>query len=91
MGGKKSSPAPAVTTQPTVITPAVDVAQVAAEKALAAQGNVRASQAAENDPERQRRQRMGDVRPKMPRERDAAAVTNQTTGGNMGSSTILTG
>ena len=90
MGSKKSTPAPVQPT-PQVQTPDVDVAQVAAEKALAAQGNVRSAQASEED--MQRRPRMGDTADRRPphRERDRAAVASTPAAGGMAASSVLTG
>lgn len=90
MGGKKSSPAPAATPTQQVITPDVDTATAAAEKALAAQGNVRASQAATDEEQMRGRPRMGDVAPR-PRRRQTDAATTMNSSGAMGSSAILTG
>lgn len=96
MGGKsKSNPAP-VTTTPQVQTPDVDVATVAAQKALAAQGDVRASQASEEEGTQKQTgaglataSAMQGQKPKRPRpQRDPAAVAQS---GSMNASAVLTG
>ena len=94
MGGKKS--AAAVAPQPTqqVQTPDVDVAQTAAMKALAAQGDVRAAQTAEAE-----KKQMGAglaAAPMQPQRRprpqkDPASVANATPGGMVSGSAVLTG
>lgn len=94
MGKKGKSAAAPVTTTPQVQTPDIDVAQVAAEKALAAQGDVRASQSAEE--ESQKKQGAGlamaapqQQQPRKPRpQRDPAALAQV---GGMNTSAVLTG
>ena len=85
MGGKKSSPAPVPAPAPAVQTPSVDIAQVAAEKALAAQGNLQAQNGGGED--KKRKAGLGGTRP----ERDPASVANTAPAGGIGSSAILTG
>lgn len=86
MGGKKSTP-PAATPTPQVQTPDVDVAQVAAEKALAAQGNLNA-QASQMEPKK-KKEGLGGTGPKPMK--DPASMANATAPGTMASSAILTG
>lgn len=92
MGGKKSKAAPAPVPTPQVATPDVDVATLAAEKALAAQGDVRATQDYEEEERRGRRGQLGQTQqPPRPRpERDPAAIAN-VPAGSMSSSAIITG
>ena len=87
MGGHSSpKPEPTVTT-PQVEMPNIDVAQVAAEKALAAQGNVVAAQSAE-DQKKKPAPNLGTAGPK-PVTPAASTVANQA--GDMSQSAVLTG
>lgn len=101
MGGKsKSSPPPPPVATPKVETPDVDVAQTAAMKALAAQADVRAQAAAEDESDgKPASTKLAQAQPQQaltgpPRrrrpERDPASVANAATGG-MASSAVLTG
>lgn len=95
MGGKSSKPAPAAPTQQ-VQTPDVDVAQVAAEKALAAQGNILASTQGESEDQKKQQtqqQQLGQTKASPPprRPRDAASVANAMPQGGMSTSAVLTG
>lgn len=95
MGGKKSSPPPPKPApMAQVQTADIDTAQVAAEKALAAQGNLQAANDAtsaieEEEKRGQRPGQLGRARPR--RERDPAAVANTAATGGMATSAILTG
>ena len=91
MGGHSSSPKPTTVTSQTD-TPSVDVAQVAAEKALAAQGNVKASTTADTTANASAT-KLGDAAP-APRRKSAssnAAAANAASAGAMSSSSVLTG
>lgn len=101
MGSRKSSaPAPVAQSTPQVQTPDVDVAQTAAMKALAAQGDVRGAQAAEEEQQSKPTGALAQAAatqppaaaPKRKRpERDPAAYATSARGGTLTSSAVLTG